>query len=84
MLRDWVDIDLLLRVGRVATVVMVPGNYFGTWRRFDAGETRVLGIVPRARPRNESIYQTAPIMPRGDDGGFAERFLNDRARGRDT
>jgi len=29
-------------------------------------------------------YDTAPILPRGNDGGFAEQFLRDRRDGRDT
>jgi hypothetical protein len=31
--------------------------------------------------RGEPEYGTAPILPRGNDGGFAERFLKDRRRG---
>jgi hypothetical protein len=34
--------------------------------------------VGRRRNARSSMYDTAPLMPRGDDGGFAERFLRDR------
>lgn len=31
-----------------------------------------------------SLYETARLLPYGDDGGFAERFLKDRRSARDT
>lgn len=39
----------------------------------------------RAGERNarKHLYHTVPVLPRGDDGGFAEKFLKDR-RARDT
>ncbi len=31
-----------------------------------------------------TMYETARLLPRGDDGGFAEDFLSSRAAARDT
>ena len=38
--------------------------------------------VGERRNTRNSLYDTAWLMPRGDDGGFAERYLNDRSRRR--
>lgn len=45
---------------------------------------REIHFVDQSGPSAGPEYDTAPILPRGNDGGFAERFLNDRRRGRDT
>ena len=37
----------------------------------------------KRRAGRNSLYETALLLPRGDDGGFAERFLQLR-RGRAT
>jgi len=80
VLRDWLTIDILIQAARVHRVVMVPGHYTSVNRKFASAGTRA---IRRVRPRNRLPafeYETAQLLPRGDDGGFAERFLNDRAR----
>jgi hypothetical protein len=48
--------------------VIFPGREYGS-RRADAGEAH-----------REPEYATVPLLPRGNDGGFAEQFLRDRAK----
>jgi hypothetical protein len=43
----------------------------------------VTSLTAEARNDGSALYETARLLPRGDDGGFAERFLKDR-RTRDT
>lgn len=38
----------------------------------------------KPRDAHNALYDTAPIMPRGSDGGFAERFLKERGRPRNA
>lgn len=51
-------------IGRVT----FPGREYGSRRAGGDGICR------------EPEYATVPLLPRGNDGGFAERFLRDRAK----
>jgi hypothetical protein len=46
-------------------------------------EPPAASLAAEARNAGGGLYETARLLPRGDDGGFAEKFLKDR-RTRDT
>jgi hypothetical protein len=50
---------------------------------YPAGEYRSAGTGETPRSCN-SLYETARLLRRGDDGGYAERFLKERSNSRDT
>jgi hypothetical protein len=63
-----------------------PGRYAGMAAPCD--ESPTVAILDRWRSaggrRNGRVPEQSPSYPRGDDGGFAERFLRSRRNGRDT
>jgi hypothetical protein len=45
---------------------------------FGTRRSAALGKSPSVGAGRQSLYETARLLPRGDDGGFAERFLEAR------
>lgn len=43
-----------------------------------------LSIRPADGDDEPPVYETARLLPRGDDDGFAEQFLERQRKGRDT
>lgn len=95
VLSDWDAVDAHLRVGAAQVVILATRTHHtGEEDRVefvDEEEARLLrqrnaAVVRHAVPagRRESQYETARLWPRGDDGGFAERFLADRRNSRHT
>jgi hypothetical protein len=84
-LRDWDHVLDLIRQ-RWFSAVVFPGRthrHVGAANEPDpaAEDTQALSrpaAVIQAAREQRSIYETGRLLPRGDDGGFAERFLKDR------
>lgn len=77
------------RAGEADRVEVVDEEQSRSLRRYNAAIGRhQVPALPTDRwiadaGRRNALYDTAPLLPRGNDGGFAERFLEER-RARDT